>query len=334
MKRVKLERVTVAAVLVVAIILVWFWVSYPMKCSQSTKEGYGVVPIGAWCNGFTSYCGKCATCVNSSCKCAGGKKRANNWDCAPCGGPCFLGETLVVMANGDKKRIDQVQPGDMVLSAKSLTPTVVLFVDHVKEDEHEVAGFNGEAPFITTNHALMGANGKKMCIDSELAISLKHWDEQDVCTLEIGSTLLKADSSSSSPVETLVEDISVQTMTVPVFNLVTADHSFIANGFCVFDDFPEIEKHPETAMRVFHTVQLMMEQGMSFSTAVEQSAECEVDLGEFEPQLKLFLELAASSNEFVQLADRVWAQAFDQLSQSREKAEKAENEVEMITNSA
>lgn len=329
MKRVKVQNVAVAAILIIAAILAYSYSSSSMKCA---KEGYGEVNLGAKCNGFDRFCGACASCQNGICKCKPGKSKANMADCGPCS--CFLGDTLVMMADGDKKRIDQVQPGDMVLSAKSLSPIVVLFVDHMQEDEHEVAGFNGEAPFITTNHALMGMDGKKMCISPSLSIAMKHWDEQDVETLEIGSTLFKADTSSSR-IQTLVEDISIQTVTAPVFNLVTADHSFIANGFCVFDDFPEIEKHPETAMRVFHTVQLMLEQGMPFDAAVEQSKGCEMDLGEFETQLMSFLELAATNQEFVQLADRVWAQAFDRLSEKgAEKAAEKQTEEPMITNSA
>jgi hypothetical protein len=244
---------------------------------------------------------------------SGGAGNINPQDfaCADKPDGCFLPDTLVSMADGSQKRIDEIEAGDFVLSGRDLQPVQVMFVDSMPFKRGQLIGVNSVKPFFTWNHTLMGPEGVRMAAHPELAQSTKHWDK--VTQLDEGSTLLMVDmidphSSRKIRVDTIhrrvVDDEII------VHNLVTSDHTFVANGFCVYDDFPEIEKHPVAALRLVKALQLVMS-GVNITHAVAQVRELSVNLEDFDDSLAAFFETAAISPQIVRVADELWKNHFD-----------------------
>lgn len=86
------------------------------------------------------------------------------------GGGCFTGETLVTMWNGTKKRIDEIQVGELVQSGIHSQPSKVLFVEKLRDtmlwkELYTPSGMH--EPFATPNHMLF-VNKEWVAIDIDL----------------------------------------------------------------------------------------------------------------------------------------------------------------------
>jgi len=86
------------------------------------------------------------------------------------GADCFLGETLVTMFDGSKKRIDQIKDGDYVFNMNRTEVNTVLFIEIVpdKYNWQELYSPSAEfAPFATPNHPLF-INGEWVALEQGL----------------------------------------------------------------------------------------------------------------------------------------------------------------------
>jgi hypothetical protein len=73
------------------------------------------------------------------------------------GGGCFTGETLVTMWNGTKKRIDEIQIGDLVQSGIATQSSKVLFIEKLSDNimwKELYTPSSMYEPFATPNHLL------------------------------------------------------------------------------------------------------------------------------------------------------------------------------------
>ena len=90
-------------------------------------------------------------------------------------GACFLPHTLVTMADGTKKRIDEIKAGDYVKEA--LTNQSVKVIG-LKEIEHNpdtwIFSLSNEMPYITEEHPWYNEN-LELCAMSDLAKKLAPW---------------------------------------------------------------------------------------------------------------------------------------------------------------
>ena len=73
---------------------------------------------------------------------------------------CFIGETLVLMANGDTKRIDTISEGDVVLGEKGTVNTVV-DIEVPILGNRQLYAINDGPHFITSEHPVMTVDGWK-----------------------------------------------------------------------------------------------------------------------------------------------------------------------------
>lgn len=125
------------------------------------------------------------------------------------GGGCFLGETLVTMSDGTKKRIDKVVDGDYVYNKDMTQVNRVLFIERVPDKymwKELYTPSEDYEPFATPNHPLF-VNGEWVAIDNEVY----PW--------------LGKINSVKSP-------ITCETQGELVYNLwVTGDGTYIVNGF-------------------------------------------------------------------------------------------------------
>lgn len=125
------------------------------------------------------------------------------------GGGCFLGESLVTMSDGTKKRIDQVKDGDFVFNMDRTQVNKVLFIERVPDDYmwKELYTPSGDyEPFATPNHPLF-VNGEWVAIDNEVYPWL-------------------------GKINDVKNPITCKTQGELVYNLwVTGDGTYIVNGF-------------------------------------------------------------------------------------------------------
>ena len=92
------------------------------------------------------------------------------------GGGCFLPGTLITMADGTTKPIDQIEIGDMILEALTNKPTKVI---GVKSIEHDLSKWvfsldKNVEPYITEEHPFYNENNE-LCAISDLCATLAPW---------------------------------------------------------------------------------------------------------------------------------------------------------------
>ena len=156
---------------------------------------------------------------------------------------CFVAGTSISCGDGSMKRIEDIRRGDMVLSGKTLCPVRVIHIDKEILGNRSLVGFNGMEPFVTEDHCFMNPHD----LDTRLSFSVKnttyHW--KNLSKLSENSVLLGLEG------EVILQDITyyfcADTKTI-VYDLITEDHTYIANSIRVYDDFPEIEKYPQESI--------------------------------------------------------------------------------------
>lgn len=237
---------------------------------------------------------------------------------------CFLAHAVVHTIDNDgthcKKRIDQVKVGDLVRSGRTGQPVQVMLVDRAERSNVLIIGIDDHAPFATADHTFIGVNRPRVCADVGLALSLKHYDPEDVGELRAGCRLYEYIHDCKH--ENIIERVSRVVMSeCLVYNLITSDHSYIVNGFAVNDDFPEVEKHPRVALRILNILADMVE--------TEEMLEI-VDLGSYvrrvcatltvgldetvtDKDMMRCMELLINYPRMIQIADELWEKWFDQL---------------------
>ncbi len=138
---------------------------------------------------------------------------------------CFIADTLVTMADGSKKNIQDVKIGD-VLKGET-TNNVVLDYHRPPKSDGIIFGFNGEKAFVTEEHPFKTTEGWKS-INPE-----KTKQENigiEVTQLAVGDTLITENG--------LVHIYSIETEqvaeTTPLFNFkLSGDRTYFADGYLV-----------------------------------------------------------------------------------------------------
>lgn len=237
--------------------------------------------------------------------CCGGNCRTGS-----CPAPnCFTGESLVTMADGSHKPIAQIVVGDWVRSGKSLASVRVQMINHIAACDGVLVGFNELAPFATSNHAFLSANGTRLARDVDKSFQTTR---EHAFLLENGCNLMNGEHQSM-PVSELVEQ---QFYHLPLYDLFTEDGSFIVNDRCVFDSFPPITKYPVQSIRIFTMVLLSLSHPTwSDDKLLEQAqatpVEDHVDLSVW---VQLFLKMAQLDHRVLHLAHLFWVNHFDHVS--------------------
>lgn len=100
---------------------------------------------------------------------------------------CFTGETRVLMADGDERRIDEIDVGELVLSQRGQVSRVIN-VEQPPLGDRLLYAFNGDRPFVTSEHPIMTAGGwKSVDPDATAAENPK----LAVARLRVGDMLMK-----------------------------------------------------------------------------------------------------------------------------------------------
>ena len=91
------------------------------------------------------------------------------------GGDCFTADTLVTMADGSQKRIDEIIIGDVVENFDGTSYNTVTYIERVINDKLLYSPTDSLEPFATINHPL-GVIGKELkCVNSTITNNLYPW---------------------------------------------------------------------------------------------------------------------------------------------------------------
>jgi len=151
---------------------------------------------------------------------------------------CFVQGTLVLMAEGSTKAIENVVVGDLVAGKDGKANKVE--ATHIKKpDIPFLYGFNGHKPFVTAYHPFMTKEGWG-CFEPEKFKEHRPTAYQEIANEQGGKDLIKIENNCevlrSDTEWVLVENIVVEGCdpNLTVYNLSVAnDKTFVANNYIV-----------------------------------------------------------------------------------------------------
>lgn len=108
------------------------------------------------------------------------------------GGSCFVKGTIVTMANGFKKPIEDVKVGEQLLGQDGSVNTVLAH-DFPMLNGREFIGINGSGPFMTPEHPLFTDTGWKAYRMSDTMHYYPHLESIMEGDLKVGDKILKED---------------------------------------------------------------------------------------------------------------------------------------------
>ena len=151
--------------------------------------------------------------------------------------PCFIAGTLITLADGSIKKIEDIQAGDLVATFDLKTETVVNNIVNVVfsktvDSTVEYKLSNGETVRCTVDHPIFIESKGWCSFDSTLsnqAYSL----EQEVKQVELGDIVKLYNG------QTEITDINIHNEEVVVYNLqdIEGNHNFFANNILVHNRF-------------------------------------------------------------------------------------------------
>jgi hypothetical protein len=151
---------------------------------------------------------------------------------------CFAAGTLVTMADGSYKEIQNVEIGD-ILKGKDVN-NVVLGFDHPPLDDGirdpYLYGINGGRPFITSEHPLLTKSGWKSIDPALTRLAKPHINYLDTSRLNVGDEIITDNGSVIVKSIERHEDID---KTQTVYNFVLdGDHTYYADGYLAHNRDP------------------------------------------------------------------------------------------------
>lgn len=102
---------------------------------------------------------------------------------------CFVAGTIVSLANGEKKKIEDVQLGEKLIGQDGLINTVLEF-DHPPLAGRDLYGINDSGPFMTPEHPVYTKEGWKAPRMSDTMTAYPHLESIMVGDLQVGDEIL------------------------------------------------------------------------------------------------------------------------------------------------
>lgn len=164
---------------------------------------------------------------------------------------CFVPGTLVLMADGSQRPIEDVVPGDRVLGRRGRVNRVV-GCERTRLGSRRLYGFNGTRPFVTAEHPLLTSEGWR-ALDPDA--TRRETVDLSVLPLQVGDRLCRGVARRLRRGDEREHLVFIQATTVleavaavaaepstPVFNLLLdGDHSYVADGWIVHNKDPEAQ---------------------------------------------------------------------------------------------
>jgi len=178
---------------------------------------------------------------------------------APLKDSCVLPTTPITMADGTQKPIIDITQGEYVLSGKTGRPVRVLENWTCFLGVKNLVGFNGIDPFITEDHTLIDPDNVETHLSFVPTSNPYHFES--IRYLEKGGKIIL--QGESVPITSMVFEKNEKKYpeSTVLYDLITEDHSYVANGVSIHDDFPAIDRHPMVSIVIFHILLHVSENG-------------------------------------------------------------------------
>jgi len=145
---------------------------------------------------------------------------------------CFVGDTLVALADGSHKRIDSVSVGDRVLGEDGAVNTVV-GIETPPLGDRALYSINGGEAFVTAEHPFMTTEGWKSIDPDTTALE----SAVPVTQLEVGDTLVREDGAPE--VVRSITESTAHPSSETLYNLLLdGNHTYFADGYLVHNKVP------------------------------------------------------------------------------------------------
>ncbi len=153
--------------------------------------------------------------------CHNGSVSLSSTSCGITDPNCFLGDVLITMADGSKKHVEDLVPGDLVQGQSRINH--VLRIPHHKTRQL-FYGFNGEKPYVTGGHPFMTQDGWKAIKPGQTS---KEAHRVIVGQLRSGDHLITHDGS-----DFIIQNINKANLGQrQIYNpVLDGDHTYYANG--------------------------------------------------------------------------------------------------------
>jgi hypothetical protein len=145
-------------------------------------------------------------------------------------GCCFVAGTLITMADGSHKRIEDVVIGDQVIGRDGAINTVQEYIRPPLGDR-TLVGFNGGAPFITNDHPVLSIDGTWRSVDPTGTASKYAEANLNAGQLSVGDTIATGDGTGFEIVS-IQEHADRADLQVYNFSL-DGNRTYIANNLVV-----------------------------------------------------------------------------------------------------
>lgn len=210
------------------------WESYGATSCVCTYENGDCTPLGTTAgpnikaknNPYTLAQSKTFTVVCNDDPIDGGGGGGGGGGVCPSYYPtCFIADTLVTMADGSKKDIQDVKIGDVLKGEKSNNR--VLGLHQPKLNEKKLYSFNGGRYFVTAEHPFRTTKGwksidPKLTASENIGITVTELKVGDTLITDDGNILLKTINSKNEKENT------------DLYNFVLGgDHTYYADGYLV-----------------------------------------------------------------------------------------------------
>jgi hypothetical protein len=151
------------------------------------------------------------------------------------GGSCFVKGTLVTMADGSEKKIEDVLIGEELLGQDGAINKVLEY-DHPMLDGRNLVGLNGMGQFMTPEHPVFTREGWKAQNMQDTIDTYPHMADLMVGNLAVGDEILRVDGTWMA-----IESIEVYEgeEEQQVFNFILdGNNTYFANGLLVHNRDP------------------------------------------------------------------------------------------------
>ena len=140
-------------------------------------------------------------------------------------GGCFMPGTLMTLADGSQKKVEEIIVGDKLLGASNVV-NEVKEVLNPKTNGRKLANINNKGYFVTEDHPFMTTDGWKSCNQE---ISNENYPDLEVNQLEIGDEIKckgnEVEKVTSIEFKEVDADTDLHNFTLD------GDHTYIANNF-------------------------------------------------------------------------------------------------------
>ncbi len=141
------------------------------------------------------------------------------------GGGCFMPGTLMTLADGSQKKIEEIEVGDRLLGLSNAINEVVVVLNP-KTNGRKLANINNKGYFVTEDHPFMTTDGWKSCNQE---MSNENYPDLEVNQLEIGDEIKCKGNEVEKVTSIEFKEVDADT---DLYNFtLDGDHTYIANNF-------------------------------------------------------------------------------------------------------